>query len=297
MTIRVGYLGKTSAPEFAALRTRANITLAVLCDPEQDRTEQVAGETGAAPYDSPDALVAGADIDAVIIGLPAPRQAGLTVQAAERGVHTLIVPPLARGYDEGKQALETVERCGIITSVGWPMRYAINLVQIRHHVRRGGAQWVLGRLVTGAATGEELLSRAAGVCDLVRYVAGPVSGVEHSSCSDGGSFHGRLRLDSGAVAHVLATSGAKVPAAEEASIEVLTAGNRMAWYYGTNHTVVNGTEQRVAEKPDGLYVAEIAAFLTSIETGWRSPILCDYADGVETLAMIAALRQALEEAR
>lgn len=295
MTTRVAYLGRTDSPEFATLRSRKNVELVGAYDPDEGRAVQIARETGVTSHSSIEAFLADARIDAVVLDLAAADQVRATIAAAERGVHVFLVPPIAPSHGDGQRALEAVARAGIITSVGWPMRYAINLIQIRHHARRSGVRWMLGRVVAGDASGEDLLHRTAGVCDLLRYVGGPIEGVRAVEWTGATSFQARFDLASGVVAHLLAVSGARAPAAEETSIELLTARDRMAWYFGTNHTVINGTEQRVAEKVEGLYVAEIAAFITAIETGWRSPILCDYAEGLGTVALTDHLRRAGEE--
>jgi len=292
MTLRVGYLGGTLTPEFRTLRERKNAVLVALYGPDRGEAAQVAAETGAAPYDSADALVREAELDALFLNLPPAEEARLACAAAERRLPTFVVPPVAPSFAEAEEVLSTIRRTGVITSVGWPMRYAINLIQLRQTVRARGARWLLGRVVAGVVSEEELLNKAAGVCDLVRYVGGPFDGDRAIDAPGEGILHVRLGLVSGATAQVSLVAGWS--AGEEVSIEALAGGDRMAWYFGTNHIVINGREQRVAEKVEGLYVAEVAAFLTAVETGRRSPVLCDYAEAVETLRVTDALRQAWE---
>jgi len=291
--VRAGYIGPRQAAEYMALAGRNDAAIMAICDPT-GTAEPPADGAVARTYEAPEELVLAADLDALVLRTPPRETARLARMAATRGMALFLAPPIAADPDDAVALLDAVQRAGVVTCAGAPMRYAINLIQLRQMVRERTLGWLAARAVAGPGDGLPW-ERAAAACDLVRYVGGPVASLSAATRADGLAA-AVVELQSGPPALISVANG--WTAGAETSIEALADGCRMAWFAGTNHLVLDGREWRVAERNgmNDLHVAEMAAFTTAVRTGHRSPILCDCADAVETLRLVAMLRQAWEPA-
>jgi len=254
-------------------------------------------------YSSGRDLVSDADVDALVLGAGDP---DLIVAAAERGCPIYVVPPLARSIADAERALEAVSEADLTTCVGWQTRYSINLIQLRHMARNRDVVTLTGRARVATAQEAGLADSIEPLCDLVRYVGGPVACVRGVDTQVGDAQgDGRLSvlvaMESGSSAFLALGSRSRSAGSgdgeiRELSVEVATDAERLSWHYGTNHLVLNGTEWRVAEKSDGHYVSSVAAFLTAVETGRRSPVLSDYRDAVETMRFAREVGSLVDDA-
>jgi len=75
-------------------------------------------------YDDYEKLLENPAVDCVIIALPTFLHARCAVMAAEHGKHIFIEKPLARNVKEGKEIVSKVQKAGVKTMVGYPMRFS-----------------------------------------------------------------------------------------------------------------------------------------------------------------------------
>ena len=106
--------GRISANHVEALRQHAGrAELVAVCDNRPEALAAAVARTGAAGFDSLDALLAGSDADVVVLATPSglhPRQA---MRAAQAGRHVLTEKPMATKWDEGMQMVRTCREAGV----------------------------------------------------------------------------------------------------------------------------------------------------------------------------------------
>lgn len=86
-------------------------------------------------------------VDCVIISLPTFLHARCAAMAAEHGKHIFIEKPLARNAKEGKEIVSKVQKAGVRTIVGYPLRFS-EFTKIKKEIDNG----YLGDVVSVNAT-------------------------------------------------------------------------------------------------------------------------------------------------
>ena len=106
--------GRISANHFNALRQHAErAQLVAVCDNRPTTLAAAVAATGAAGFDSLDALLAGSDADIVVLATPSglhPRQA---MKVAAAGRHVLTEKPMATKWDEGLEMVRACREAGV----------------------------------------------------------------------------------------------------------------------------------------------------------------------------------------
>ena len=279
----IGYIGAVDTPEYRVLISRkdAAVVATTVAEAQPDTHTTI--------YDSAEDLVERADIDGLVIATPPDRRAVSASLAIQRGLPFYIVPPVSVSVAEALEIADAVAHKNLVTAVSRPMRYSVNLVQIRQTVRRDGAAFLLARYV-GRENGTDLVSRSEPLIDLLRYIGGNLEKVACFHHSDR-HFVADLVLSGGTRAMLSAVDG--WDHGEEQSIEAITgAGSRMTWAYGPNMLTLDAYETRAGDTVEGTHTASFAALITAIRTGYRAQILADVADSVETMKALEAIRTA-----
>jgi UDP-N-acetylglucosamine 3-dehydrogenase len=126
--LRVGLagLGSMGRNHLRVLRARPGCQLVAVADPV---SEVLAAATSNADgpdaqgFSEPLAMIAEADLDAVVLAAPTTSHRALALAAIERGLAVLIEKPLAASVDEGLEILVAARRCGVPVQVGHVERF------------------------------------------------------------------------------------------------------------------------------------------------------------------------------
>ncbi|MDE2397869.1 MAG: Gfo/Idh/MocA family oxidoreductase [Burkholderiales bacterium] len=106
--------GRISANHFESLRQHAaRAELVAVCDNRPEALAAAVARSGAAGFDSLEALLAGCDADIVVLATPSglhPRQA---IRVAAAGRHVLTEKPMATKWDEGVQMVRACREAGV----------------------------------------------------------------------------------------------------------------------------------------------------------------------------------------
>lgn len=103
-----------------------------------DRAEAFAQAHGVArAYGSYDAMLADADVDAVIITTPNALHAQQVIAAAAAGKHVLCDKPLATNIEDAKQAIDACHNAGVKLGMNFEFRHAQGFIDIRDAIRAG----------------------------------------------------------------------------------------------------------------------------------------------------------------
>jgi predicted dehydrogenase len=279
--ISIGYAGPQNTPEFKAMSERKNARISAVYAPEDISLSP----TDATVYPSAEALIDTADVDAIVVAVNSNVQTELIRRVASRGLPVLVVPPMAGSVRDAASAVESVAKAEILSAVARPIRHAINLIQIRRTVLQYGATSIAGRIVgndVSHSTIEQMvdtLRYVGGDCERIISVADPSP--QLTTCA--------WAYQSGVGGELSITRGWK--SGEEFVVDVVSDGRRYRYYHGTNHIEIDETEHMAADKPDGQYVATIAAFITAVEQNTPSPLASSYSDAVDTLRMMHQLAE------
>ena len=123
--VRVGLagLGSMGRNHLRVIESREGVMLAAVADPFTDALAAAVAQTGAAGFAEPIAMIAEADLDAVVIAAPTTAHLPLALAAIERGIAVLVEKPLAPTVDEALQIVAASRATGVPVQVGHVERF------------------------------------------------------------------------------------------------------------------------------------------------------------------------------
>jgi UDP-N-acetylglucosamine 3-dehydrogenase len=116
-------LGAMGRNHLRILASRPDVRLVAVADPVPSILAAAASQTGAQPFAEPDAMVAEAELDALVIAAPTTAHVPLAVAAIERGVAVLVEKPLAATVEEGMRIVVAARERGVPVQVGHVERF------------------------------------------------------------------------------------------------------------------------------------------------------------------------------
>ena len=190
-------LGKMGLSHVSIVRAHPGVQLVAACDTMTYLTDVLTKYTGLKCYDDLDKMLAGEQLDAVVISTPSKLHASMVQKALERGLHVFCEKPFVLDVVDGERLAALALAKGATTQVGYHYRFvgafqeAARVVRSGalgqvHHVRAEaygpvvlkpkGGTWRSAKSEGGGA----LYDYACHAIDLVNFVAGvpaSVSGV------------------------------------------------------------------------------------------------------------------------
>ncbi len=123
--LRVGLigLGAMGRNHLRLLAGRPDVRLTAVADPAAPALAAAVAATGAQGFEQPMALVAEADLDAVVIAAPTTAHAPLALAAIDRGIAVLVEKPLAADRSEGLEIVRAARASGVPVQVGHVERF------------------------------------------------------------------------------------------------------------------------------------------------------------------------------
>ncbi len=150
---RVGLagLGSMGRNHLRILSARDDCRLTAVADPVPAALDEATAKTGATGFAEPLAMLAEAELDALVIAAPTTAHLDLALAAIERGVPVLVEKPLAASVEDGLRIVVAARAAGVPVQVG-------------HVERFNPAVLELGRLLEGGwlSTVYAITSRRAG---------------------------------------------------------------------------------------------------------------------------------------
>lgn len=225
MTFRIGLVGSgnISRTHARAVAESKDAELVALWGRNSAATEQLAREHGGRAYDSLDAMLDDARLDAVMIGTPSGVHGDSAITAALRGVHVLVEKPLEISTARVDAVLDACARGGATVGVVFQDRTAPQLVWLRNAIAAGvlgtpvlisasvrwcrppeyyaGSAWRGTRALDG---GGSLMNQGIHTADLLLWLLGPVARVSAVATT---ALH-RIEVEDTVVATLEFSSGA-----------------------------------------------------------------------------------------
>ncbi|HEX5823568.1 MAG TPA: Gfo/Idh/MocA family oxidoreductase [Candidatus Limnocylindrales bacterium] len=116
-------LGSMGRNHLRVLSARTDLVLAAVADPVAEALADATAQTGAQGFAEPLAMIAEAELDAVVIAAPTTAHVPLALAAIERGIAVLVEKPLAATTDEGMQIVVAARAAGVPVQVGHVERF------------------------------------------------------------------------------------------------------------------------------------------------------------------------------
>jgi len=312
--VRVGVIGAAGGMGRSHLKRIApmeEVEVTALCDLNAQGLAEVQKEYGGKTYSSADELLA-ADVDAVYVCLPPGGHKDIDKKVVESGRHLFTEKPCTMYLDEGVAVLEAARKSGVITCVGYGVRYGANAQQLKKllaekpvglvEVNRwaglpGGKGWYL-KMELGGGQFVEMITHQI---DMLRYWLGEVSHV-HACYS--------YKLHQGMEGVTIPDNQSMIMKFDCGTVGVVTGSVAMVNHYVmetrivTKEGVVEMSGREVKIHPEGAIELPEApalkadnidtAFIQAIVENDQSIILSDYEDGLKSAALSIAANESAE---
>ncbi len=137
--LRVGLagLGSMGRNHLRILAGRDDIVLAAVADPVDAAVAHAIAETKARGFAEPLAMIAEADLDALVIAAPTTAHVPLALAAIERGMAVLVEKPLAATVEEGMRIVDAARACGVPVQVGHVERFNPAVLELGRLIEAG----------------------------------------------------------------------------------------------------------------------------------------------------------------
>jgi len=116
-------LGAMGRNHLRILSARPDVRVAAIADPVPDALAAAAEQSGAQPFAEPQAMIAEAELDGLVIAAPTTAHVPLALAAIERGIAVLVEKPLAATVEEGMRIVAAARERGVPVQVGHVERF------------------------------------------------------------------------------------------------------------------------------------------------------------------------------
>ncbi len=139
--LRVGLagLGSMGRNHLRILGARSDIRLVAVADPVADALAGATAQSGAQGFAEPLAMIAEAELDAVVLAAPTTAHVPLALAAIERDMAVLVEKPLAATVDEGMAVVLAARERGVPVQVGHVERFNPAVLELGRLI---GAGWL-----------------------------------------------------------------------------------------------------------------------------------------------------------
>ena len=123
--LRIGLagLGSMGRNHLRILSGRPDIRLAAIADPAAEALSVAVATSGAQAFDEPLAMIAEAELDALVIAAPTTSHVALALAAIERDIAILVEKPLAESAAEGERIVTAARTRSVPVQVGHVERF------------------------------------------------------------------------------------------------------------------------------------------------------------------------------
>ncbi len=137
--IRVGVagLGKMGLSHLAMIKAHPDVDVAAVCDPAGYVVDVLGKYTGVRTFTSYTAMLAEAELDAVLISTPSRLHAGMVRAALDRGLHVFCEKPFVLDPAEGDELARLAEAKGLVNQVGYHYRFVAAFQEVKRLLDMG----------------------------------------------------------------------------------------------------------------------------------------------------------------
>ena len=309
--VRIGFIG-TGGIANSHLKRLAEVEGAkpvAFCDVDIARADEKAKEYSGKAFADYREMIGEVELDAVCICVPPHVHGDMEIDCARKGLHMLVEKPVNLYLDEGRRIAEVLEEKGLITAVGYSLRYAPAARQAKaffddHRIlvatceRWGGTPgtpwWKIYEM-----SGGQLVEMFTHQVDMLRWWMGEVETVSarydwkhpDPEATVPGAQSVLLGFESGATALM---SCVCTLASYKSSISVVFDD---CWAeYGFKEGLEVHSEKEIALPPIDEDCPNVdAAFVQAVQAGDASGVLTPYSDGVRSMAVTLAANESAQK--
>ncbi|MDO9334524.1 MAG: Gfo/Idh/MocA family oxidoreductase [Dehalococcoidales bacterium] len=183
-----GQMGRKHAHNCSRIK---GVSVVAVADKDMKRARALAGEMSAVPYSSAEALLAGVDVDALIVATPPDKHGKDAHAAIKAGKAVLVEKPIALDIATAKSLCVAAKKASVVNAVGFHLRYAPLtqkarsliagkcVTQVRsvtttgYYLKMDMPAWFLQRKHSGGP----LLEQSLHMFDEARYLVGDITRV------------------------------------------------------------------------------------------------------------------------
>jgi predicted dehydrogenase len=130
-------LGSMGRNHLRILSARSDLVLAAVADPIAAALASATAETGAQGFAEPLAMIAEAELDALVIAAPTTAHVPLALAAIERSIAILVEKPLAATTDEAMRIVSASRAAGVPVQVGHVERFNPAVLELGRLIDEG----------------------------------------------------------------------------------------------------------------------------------------------------------------
>jgi predicted dehydrogenase len=309
--VRIGFVGSggIARAHLRRLKEIDEAEVVALSDVSEAAVQSASEEFGGTAYSDYQKMLGSEQLDAVYVCVPPHAHGTIEVDCAARGLHIFVEKPVTLYIDVGLRAQEAIAKAGVITGVGYSMRYGAGAAVLK--------EFLQGKQVGAAVVhrwcslinkswwrrydqgGGQLVEMITHQVDLLRYVLGEVKAVhasygyeltrpiEDATVPD--TQVATLIFESGTVASILGFCMTKD--VYHGTCEFWLDNMRVV--FGRNGLQVQPDGAEVPEAPKDLLGID-EAFIKAIDTGDTSSMRTDYADGLKSAEVVIACNRSAD---
>lgn len=316
--VRVGFVGVGSIARahMKNLSSFSDVQLVAVTDVDATRASEVAAQYGATVYPNVGEMLSEAKLDAVYLCIPPFAHGEPERLCIQHRVPFYVEKPLGLDPDLPEAIAKEVAEAGLITAVGFQLRYVDTIEKLRQALAGKRLGMVSGHYFCPLVptpwwrrrelSGGQLVEQVIHIVDLIRYV----SGDEFASlyCQEALRIHDDVpeldipdvtvtsyRLKGGAIG-ALEQSFA-LPSGWRAGVDVIADGIAASWT--TSELVITdgqGTRSIKPESGDPMALAD-RAFIDAVASGSPEKVKSTYQDALLTHRVVMAATRSAREGR
>ncbi|RLI37907.1 hypothetical protein DRO55_00185 [Candidatus Bathyarchaeota archaeon] len=323
--VRVGFVGcgGIARQHLKSLVKNPHAELASFCDINIERariTAEKYGSESSLTFDDAEEMFDSVRLDAAYFCIP-PYAHGVEMEAVKRDIPFFVEKPVNLYLDQAERIMRAVEERKLLTSVGYMNRYRRGVQLVREVLREDPPILILGGWIgrppspeapifkwwiRKEKSGGQFHEQVTHTVDLVRFICGEISEVQAYPAR--GFNRGmpptyniedasvvNLKLENGAIGNLWA-SCSSLGGGGGVSLNIYS-NRTTALFKGWDHSL---RLLRAGEEPEdipgepNIFEIEDEAFIEAVREGDPSRVMCQYADGVETLRVTLAANLSME---
>ena len=318
MTTKIAFIGAggIAGKHIQSLAKIQGVSIVGVCDVDAAKAAARAQEAGARAFADFNEMLDAARPDGVYVCVPPHAHGPAEMACVKRRMAFIVEKPLSNDLAVARKIGSRVRAAGLIAAAAYQNRYRKGVRRARELLADRPVSLIYGGWLGGTPAGHpwltqkklsggQILEQTTHLFDLLRYLCGEAAAV-HAFAAEG--FVARspsydtddassvvVRMKSGAVANIMSSwsagpGGGVFLTLTGPDIRISFSG----WDQSMQAADGAGQIQESFPGEQNIFEVEDQAFVQAIRTGDPSPILCDYADGVKTLALCAAANTSLE---
>jgi predicted dehydrogenase len=314
--VRVGFVGTggIAGHHLKQLQEVEGVEIAALCDVVAERAQGRAQEFGGRPYADYRQMLERESLDALYLCVPPFAHDNVEVTAASAGIHLFVEKPVALDLQKGFEIRDAIRRAGVLSSVGYSLRYLPATEAARRYLRGRDVAMVTANRWGGLPatpwwrvmeqSGGQLVEMTTHQVDLMRFLVGEIVEVHARYARRALTDVAGVSVPDVQIATFLFENGAI--GSITTSCALTQGGGRSDVDFLLRDTLLHYTTRDLRVSPDSAAppaavtepIPNIdAAFIQAIRTGDPSPIRSTYDDGLRTLAVTLAANESARTGR